>query len=110
MGSYVYGLTANKKSFEGIGEVRLAKYIYKPGLSWGYEPSRVVNATLTRYGNAPDRGHQYVYAWAENEPVYKRTSGWGNTFWDTCDNEILGWLKKVGRSWTVSKTEPVVTS
>lgn len=112
MGVYVYTLRATKGnvSIDGVkNEANLLAYSFKP--CWGDEQPALFARLLTRaetYWAKRDTPDVFVIGdkFEDGCPVRK---GWPNGMSSCYDSdwhgEHVGFLKKIGRSWTVVPTE-----
>ena len=113
MGTYVYGVTKQKINVDGK-PVHLCKFLSKATWSWkdrGSVGERTLNRLKTAWHEQelPDfitvgdvfKVGQEVFDYS------KRNHGKVVIFYDVddCFGRLVGWLAKVGRSWTVVKSK-----
>ena len=112
MGVYVYTMRATKGTvnIKGIKEqANLLSYAFKP--RWGYEQPAVFNQILTRAENFwAKRETPNVFVLGDKfENGCEVRTGWpkgsASCYDDQLPGEHVGFLKKIGRSWTVVDTE-----
>jgi hypothetical protein len=112
MGLYVYTLRARKGNVVIDGVKRVANilaYAYKPGFGYNNPWEAQEQRCLTRVDNfwaGKDRP-EYVVAgdkFEEGCEVFFREGGYPTSCYDgKFPGDFLGYLKKVGKTWEVSK-------
>jgi len=112
MGVYVYTMRATKRNVEIDGtvvEANLLAYAFKP--RWGYEQPALFNQILTRAENFwSGRKTPDVFVLGDKfEEGCEVRKGWpkqmSSCYDDKWPGEHVGYLKKVGRTWTIVPTE-----
>jgi len=117
MTAYIYRTTRKSIKVEGIGNVNIAVYAYKPygGMDLDGNNDRMyskyVSRTVTAWERANERPEYITKGSDDGKPeegarVYKSSSiCFGDDSMDNGTRDI-GVLKKVGRKWTVRDEEP----